>query len=495
MGWFDKLRQKPKADHNDDEQTRLVPGVGRMPYPAYHGKEPYVFVSYAHLDSEKVFKEIKRFNEAGFHVWYDEGIAPGNEWTDEIADALASCALFVVMITPTSAPRENVLNEINFALDEKKPFLAIHLEETVMERGLKLRIGTKQAILKYKMTEEEYIYKYTEAFTRLILGQQKKVADAIAAPASSYVDAPSRSDTSNPAVSSITEAPASASHADADKSSSQIQNMCFKPKGVAIISAGEESFTAPANGLYTISQEEVTHGMKFLFGSGSDLPSFEHIASMEMRPCEGDNNELHRTFRVTLTDNSVMERDVQTAWSHLVFITEKGRVKREWYKIDSIRFDHSGTFMAAWPEYALLTMQDNSIVTVPAFTLNAAVMNRPSENTIGYDKIYHWPDTVKTQRGYNINFGEISSVVFGEGSFYKDRLSDVWSYGTNPGWIKEWPVTLSFRDGRTLSTRIAEDYLKFFAIDDFGKVEARADQIRRIDFVDGTNAQNEVTKN
>ena len=112
-----------------------------------------------------------------------------------------------------------------------------------------------------------------------------------------------------------------------------------------------------------------------------------------------------------------------------------------------------------------------------------------------YDKIYHWPDTVKTQRGYNINFGEISSVVFGEGSFYKDRLSDIWSYGTNPGWIKEWPVTLSFRDGRTLSTRIAEDYLKFFAIDDFGKVEARADQIRRISFIDGTNEQNEVTKN
>lgn len=175
MGWFDKLRQKPKADNHEEVQTRLVPGVGRMPYPAYRGKEPYVFVSYAHLDSAKVFKEIKRFNEAGFHVWYDEGIAPGNEWTDEIADALAGCTLFVVMITPTSAPRENVLNEINFALDEKKPFLAIHLEDTVLERGLKLRTGTKQAILKYNMTEEEYTYKYLEAFERSGLKKYKTV--------------------------------------------------------------------------------------------------------------------------------------------------------------------------------------------------------------------------------------------------------------------------------------------------------------------------------
>ena len=147
--------------------TRLVPGVGRLPYPAYRGDGPYAFVSYAHADSEKVFAEIKRFNEAGFNVWYDEGIAPGNEWTDEIADALEKCSLFVVMLTPTSAPRENVLNEINFALDEKKPFLAIHLEPTELRSGLKLRIGTKQAILKYSMTDEEYEYKYTEAFDRL----------------------------------------------------------------------------------------------------------------------------------------------------------------------------------------------------------------------------------------------------------------------------------------------------------------------------------------
>ena len=87
-----------------DMQTRLVPGVGRLPYPAYRGKEPYVFISYARLDSEQVFAEIKRFNEAGFHVWYDEGIAPGNEWSDAIAEALSNCSVFVVLLLPSVAP-------------------------------------------------------------------------------------------------------------------------------------------------------------------------------------------------------------------------------------------------------------------------------------------------------------------------------------------------------------------------------------------------------
>ena len=172
--------------------TKLVPGVGRLPYPAYRGKEPYVFLSYAHRDSEKVFAEIKRFNEAGFHVWYDEGIAPGNEWSDEIAEALSKCAVFVVMLTPTSAPRENVLNEISYALEEGKPFLAIYLEETELPPGLKLRISRRQAILKYNMTDEEYEFKYVEAFTRFGLKRDKIVQSPapVQTPAEVQAEAP-----------------------------------------------------------------------------------------------------------------------------------------------------------------------------------------------------------------------------------------------------------------------------------------------------------------
>lgn len=85
MGLFDKLKRK---EHAVEGPASLVPGVGRMPYPAYRGKAPYIFVSYCHFDSGQVFREIKEFNEHGFHVWYDEGISPGNEWTDEIAKAL-----------------------------------------------------------------------------------------------------------------------------------------------------------------------------------------------------------------------------------------------------------------------------------------------------------------------------------------------------------------------------------------------------------------------
>lgn len=154
-------------------QRRYGTAGSRLPCPAYRGKEPYMFISYAHADAEKVFAEIRRFNEAGFHVWYDEGIAPGKEWTDEIADALSGCALFVFMVTPVSVQRENVVNEVNYALDEGKPVLAIHLAETVLRGGLKLRIGSRQAVLKYSMTEKEYTDKVSEAFVRFGLKAER----------------------------------------------------------------------------------------------------------------------------------------------------------------------------------------------------------------------------------------------------------------------------------------------------------------------------------
>ena len=60
--------------------SRLISGIGRIPFPAYRGNEPYIFVSYAHKNAEAVFAEINRWNKQGYNIWYNEGIAPGNEF-------------------------------------------------------------------------------------------------------------------------------------------------------------------------------------------------------------------------------------------------------------------------------------------------------------------------------------------------------------------------------------------------------------------------------
>src|SRR5262245_8859132 len=127
-----------------------------LPFQAYDGNKPYIFVSYAHKDSELVFTEIRDLHAKGYRIWYDEGIEPGNKWPEEIAKALADATLFLVFISPMAVQSQNVRNEINFALNRQKLFLAVHLEETRLPPGLELQMGDIQAIMKWRMTDDHY---------------------------------------------------------------------------------------------------------------------------------------------------------------------------------------------------------------------------------------------------------------------------------------------------------------------------------------------------
>lgn len=138
--------------------------VNNLPFAAYKGDEPYMFISYSHRDSGAVYPIIGQFHKHEYNVWYDEGIEPGIEWPEEIANALNASKLFVVFISPNSVASENVRNEINFALAKKLPFIAIYLCETSLTPGLQLQIGTKQDIRKYILDEDSFKRKYSYSF-------------------------------------------------------------------------------------------------------------------------------------------------------------------------------------------------------------------------------------------------------------------------------------------------------------------------------------------
>jgi len=63
------------------------------PFAAYRGDNPYVFVSYSHADAAAAYPVLTHMRNAGFNVWYDDGIEPGATWRDEVASALAESAL------------------------------------------------------------------------------------------------------------------------------------------------------------------------------------------------------------------------------------------------------------------------------------------------------------------------------------------------------------------------------------------------------------------
>jgi len=137
--------------------------VVQRPFSAYEGSDPYVFVCYSHEDRALVYPEITRLDEAGFNIWYDEGIAPGSEWSETLARQIKHCSTFLYFITPQSVVSEHCRREVNFALEQSCSLLAVHLTQTDVPDGLSLSLSNRQGILKYEHPRASYESKVHQA--------------------------------------------------------------------------------------------------------------------------------------------------------------------------------------------------------------------------------------------------------------------------------------------------------------------------------------------
>lgn len=125
---------------------------------AYSGDKPYIFISYAHRNSEAVYPIIKRMADDGFRIWYDEGIDPGTEWDENIATHVQGCGYFLAFISPQYIESENCKDELNFARDENKERVLVYLEQTKLPSGMSMRLNRLQAIHKYVYADEEEFF-------------------------------------------------------------------------------------------------------------------------------------------------------------------------------------------------------------------------------------------------------------------------------------------------------------------------------------------------
>lgn len=135
--------------------------------PETSDKKPYIFVSYALANADEVFRIIRQFQDHGYRVWYDKGIAPGGEMAEKTADALENASLFLVFLTPEATALLKIRREIDDALNAGKPFLAVYLKETDLTADLQLKLAAKQAVLKYDLSDEEFFDQCSFAFERL----------------------------------------------------------------------------------------------------------------------------------------------------------------------------------------------------------------------------------------------------------------------------------------------------------------------------------------
>ena len=87
---------------------------------------PAAFFSYCREDSDFALRLAGDLKAAGARVWLDQlDIRPGDLWDHAIEDALANCPHTMVLLSPSSVSSKNVLDEVYFALEERKTVIPL----------------------------------------------------------------------------------------------------------------------------------------------------------------------------------------------------------------------------------------------------------------------------------------------------------------------------------------------------------------------------------
>jgi CRP-like cAMP-binding protein len=87
-----------------------------------------VFLSYARDDEAFVTRLANQLLKHGIDVWLDRyRIDPGRSWARQIGEALDHCQIMLLVLSPAAIASENVDDEWNYFLDQKKKVVsALH---------------------------------------------------------------------------------------------------------------------------------------------------------------------------------------------------------------------------------------------------------------------------------------------------------------------------------------------------------------------------------
>jgi tetratricopeptide (TPR) repeat protein len=142
--------------------------MAERPEPSYVGDQPFFFISYGHADRDLVYPEMRWLQQAGFNLWYDEGIHVGSVWRKSIADALTAAAGMLFVATASSVESDHCLKELSFALDESKPVFVVQLDDTRLPGLLRLSLADRQMLKRAEFDEATYRAKLTQALSTVV---------------------------------------------------------------------------------------------------------------------------------------------------------------------------------------------------------------------------------------------------------------------------------------------------------------------------------------
>lgn len=98
-------------------------------FEAYNGEEPYLFVSYSHRDTAKVYPILDALHDCKYRIWYDESCENGNDFRDELRRRIEKSEAILLFVSQYSMASPFCGMEIIVARENDKKIYPIFLED------------------------------------------------------------------------------------------------------------------------------------------------------------------------------------------------------------------------------------------------------------------------------------------------------------------------------------------------------------------------------
>lgn len=115
-------------------------------FKPYLGTRPYLFISYAHLQSQEVLDTIRVLHDKGYRLWYDEGIPAGSDWPANIARHMQDCQGVIYFLSRRAMESPDCYSEMRTATRLGKPILVVRLEDVPVKEEWQVLLEGKAHI-------------------------------------------------------------------------------------------------------------------------------------------------------------------------------------------------------------------------------------------------------------------------------------------------------------------------------------------------------------
>ncbi len=110
-------------------------------FDAYTGKEPYLFVSYSHRDTPKVYPILDALYDRKYRLWYDESCETGNDFRDELRQRIEGCEAVLLFVSESSMASPFCGMEIIVARENNKRLYPIYLDNVTVPPAFQILLA------------------------------------------------------------------------------------------------------------------------------------------------------------------------------------------------------------------------------------------------------------------------------------------------------------------------------------------------------------------